>query len=171
MYLSLYSGLNYSILIDTNSNMKYNRHSTHRKTIMGLDSYAYRAHTENAKERWYENAQWDNDVQDFVNSDTVIEKPVELAYWRKHSGCHGFMNQLWQSQGNCGDFNHDELELTLDDLIDFELAVKTQSLPPTTGFFFGQAADDHYYDTDLKFVADAREAIAQGYRVFYNSSW
>lgn len=138
---------------------------------MGLDMYAYRAHTENAKDRWYEGATWDNTLQDFVNADTTIEKPVEIAYWRKHPHLHGYLQRLWESRGNTGSFNGDELELHLDDLIDLELAVKTKNLPPTSGFFFGSGADEHYYEADLEFIAAARQAIADGYRVFYNSSW
>jgi hypothetical protein len=138
---------------------------------MGLDMYAYRAHQENAKDRWYEGSTWDNDLQDFVNADPTIEKPVEIAYWRKHPNLHGRMKDLWERQGNVGSFNGDELELHLDDLIDLELAVKTKSLPPTTGFFFGNPSDEHYYDEDLAFISAARQAISEGYRVFYNSSW
>lgn len=138
---------------------------------MGLDMYAYRAHTENAKDRWYDGASWDEETKDFVNGDPTVEKPVEIAYWRKHPNAHGWMQALWESRGNSGSFNGDELELTLDDLVDFELAVKTGSLPSTQGFFFGNPADEHYRDTDLQFIVAAREAIAEGYRVFYNSSW
>lgn len=138
---------------------------------MGLDMYAYKAHTENAKDRWYEGATWDNTLQDFVNPDPTIEKPVEIAYWRKHPNLHGRMKDLWERRGNTGSFNGDELELHLDDLIDLELAVKTKSLPATTGFFFGNPSDEHYYDGDLAFIVAARQAIKEGYRVFYNSSW
>lgn len=138
---------------------------------MGLDQYAYRAHQENAKEKWYEDAHWDGEAADFVNSDSTIEKPVEIAYWRKHPNLQGWMENLYRSREGDGDFNGDELELHLDDLIDLELAVKTKSLPTTTGFFFGSPSDEHHYDEDLSFIAAARHAIAEGYRVFYNSSW
>ena len=136
---------------------------------MGLDSYMYTAQRAGQLAEFYDGAQWDPDTNDFVNPD--VEKPVELAYRRKHSSLHGFFHNLWQSKGNVGSFNGDELELTLDDLVDLELAIKTRSLPPTSGFFFGNPSDEHYHDTDLQFVADARRAINEGYRVFYNSSW
>ena len=136
---------------------------------MGLDMYAYTANKAGQREEYYNGSQWDPDTKDFVNPH--IPKPVEIAYWRKHPHLHGWMFNLWQSSGNAGDFNGDELELTLDDLVDLELAVKTRSLPPTSGFFFGNPSDEHYHDTDLQFVADARQAIKEGYRVFYNSSW
>lgn len=138
---------------------------------MGLDQYAYLATKANAKTDWYDGATWCSETQDFVNSDPEAKKPVELAYWRKHPNLQGYFEELYQNRGGDGDFNHDELELTLDNLLDLEIAVKTKSLPATSGFFFGVDADEHYYETDLKFISDARQAIADGFLVFYNSSW
>lgn len=138
---------------------------------MGLDQYAYLAHSANAKAKWYEGSVWDNDLQDFVNPDPTAEKPVELAYWRKHPNLQGWMEQLYFNRGGDNEFNGAELELTLDDLVDLELAIKTKNLPPTSGFFFGVGADDLYYKQDLEFIAKARQAIADSYQVFYNSSW
>jgi hypothetical protein len=56
----------------------------------------------------------------------------------------------------------------LDDLV--ELAIKTGSLPETSGFFFG-ASDSAETEDDLAFVANAREALAAGQTVFYRSWW
>jgi hypothetical protein len=78
---------------------------------------------------------------------------------------------LWESKGNEGDFNGDELELTMIDLDMLQLAVETATLPPTSGFFFGNGADEHYRESDLEFITKAREAINSGLLVFYNSSW
>ena len=58
-------------------------------------------------------------------------------------------------------------------------------LPETGGFFFGQdsfswedengndyeGTDYYYKETDLKFIAEAREAIQKGLKVFYNCWW
>jgi hypothetical protein len=41
----------------------------------------------------------------------------------------------------------------------------------TTGFFFGNPADDIYREADLEFVRNARAELFLGLRVFYNSSW
>ena len=138
---------------------------------MGLDMYAYKAHQANAKAEWFNTATWDSELADFVNPNTTIEKPIEIAYWRKHPNLHGHMENLYAARGGIGDFNCNELELSLDDLLDLELTIKTRSLPPTQGFFFGNTADEHYYEDDLKFIILARQAIDEGYRVFYNSSW
>jgi len=95
----------------------------------------------------------------------------ELAYWRKHPNMHGWMQQLWESQGNAGDFNGDELELTWQDIDNLEQAVTHKQLPDTGGFFFGRNADEEYYEDDLRFVRAARAELFLGAKVFYNSSW
>ena len=71
------------------------------------------------------------------------------------------------------------------DLEQLEAHVENKSLPETGGFFFGDDSfswenedgnpypegDYHYKETDLKFVVDARKAIADGKKVYYNSWW
>ena len=134
---------------------------------MGLDMYAYTATRAGQQNEFYETAEYvDNE---FVNS--TVTKPMELAYWRKHPNLHGWMHQLWESRGNEGDFNGDELELTAQDLDDLELAVTHGQLPTTGGFFFGNPCDEHYREQDLEFVKNARAELFMGLKVFYNSSW
>ena len=134
---------------------------------MGLDMYAYTATRAGQQNEFYETAEYvDNE---FVNS--TVTKPMELAYWRKHPNLHGWMQQLWESRGNEGSFNGDELELTAQDLDDLELAVTHGQLPTTGGFFFGDPCDEHYREQDLEFVKNARAELFMGLKVFYNSSW
>ena len=114
---------------------------------MGLDMYAYTAAKPAAK------------------------NPREIAYWRKHPNLHGWMHRLWESKGNSGEFNGDELELTWEDLDALEQAVREKTLPATSGFFFGNDNDDEYQERDLKFIRDAKAELFLGLRVFYNSSW
>ena len=128
---------------------------------MGLDMYAYVAHRAGQQEQYW---QQDADVTD-------VSKPREIAYWRKHPNLHGWMHQLWESKGNSGDFNGDELELTWQDLDALEQAVTHGQLPGTTGFFFGEDSDNHYRESDLEFVKNARAELFLGLKVFYNSSW
>jgi hypothetical protein len=63
------------------------------------------------------------------------------------------------------------MELTAEDLDELERAVKKRQLPTTSGFFFGNPADEHYYESDLKFIREARAELFFGLKVFYNSSW
>jgi hypothetical protein len=100
-----------------------------------------------------------------------VTEPREIAYWRKHPNLHGWMHRLWESRGNSGEFNGDELELTWDDLDQLEQDIRNKNLPDTSGFFFGRDADDEYREHDLKFVRDAKAEAFLGLKVFYNSSW
>ena len=131
---------------------------------MGLDMYAYVAKKNNEMRDYYES-------YDYETDSGPVEKPREIAYWRKHPNLHGWMHKLWNERGHSGDFNGDELELTWEDLDRLEYVIKHQELPGTSGFFFGTDADDHYRDQDLKFINEARAEITRGWRVFYNSSW
>ena len=134
---------------------------------MGLDQYAYVAARAGQRDEFYEGADWvDNNL---VNP--KMSKPVEIAYWRKHPGLQGWMQKLWESKGNEGDFNGDELELTWEDLDALEADVKENRLPLTSGFFFGRPSDDYYKEHDLEFIKKARAEIFSGLKVFYNSSW
>ena len=136
---------------------------------MGLDMYAY-ARDENGEEE-------------------------SLADWRKHNRLHGWMEDLWEDKGRpfdgkleenpMGDFNCVPVELTLEDLDQLEADIGEKVLPETGGFFFGDDSfswedDDgkafegnNYYhkETDLQFIEDARKAISNGKKVFYNSWW
>ena len=138
---------------------------------MGLDQYAYRRLPEETS-----------------------EENIKLAYWRKHNRLQGWMEQLWEDKGRpnapeeespMGSFNCVELEVTLSDLEQLEAHVENKSLPETGGFFFGddsfswededgkpfEDGDYYYKETDLNFIREAREAIADGQKVYYNCWW
>lgn len=136
---------------------------------MGLDMYAYTAARAGQQHEFYQGAEFNETTHNFEN--TAITKPVEIAYWRKHPNLHGWMQQLWESRGNCGSFNGDELELTAEDLDALEQAVTHGQLPTTGGFFFGNPVDSHYRKQDIEFVKNARAEMFLGLKVFYNSSW
>ena len=107
----------------------------------------------------------------------------ELAYWRKHPNLQGFMEELWIEKGRPNanvssdenpfgsEFNCVDLELGHYDLIKLEEAIKDSELPETSGFFFGDDADEHYKEDTLEFVEQAKAAIDDGYTVIYSSWW
>jgi len=68
-------------------------------------------------------------------------------------------------------FNCQPIRLTVGDLDQLEMHVKNNTLPDTEGFFFGVDSDDHYREQDLKFIKTARQAIADGFDVYYQSWW
>jgi hypothetical protein len=145
---------------------------------MGLDQYAYVAAKAGAMNEHYENYDYDKDT-------STVTKPHELAYWRKHPNLQGWMESLWRTKkysvqpidasmpvdADSDVFNGIELELTAEDLDELERAVKNRKLPSTSGFFFGNDSDQHYYSQDLEFIKNARAELFMGLKVFYNSSW
>ena len=95
----------------------------------------------------------------------------ELHYWRKHPNLHGWMEQLYRDKGgNKDSFNCVNVLLAAEDLDRLEADIRRNALPPTSGFFFG-ASDGTEIDDDLRFIANAREAMAAGLAVFYTSWW
>ena len=136
---------------------------------MGLDMYAYAAASEKQYEKYWDSCELNAEASDYVNA--TVSKPKELAYWRKHPNLHGWFHQEWINQGNTGDFNGDQLEIDWAMLERLEYAVVNGKLPGTSGFFFGEGADDYYRAQDLEFVKQARAELFLGLRVFYNSSW
>jgi hypothetical protein len=142
---------------------------------MGLDMYAYSA----ADAKQYDKY-WSNYHIDIDGEKSVCSKPIEIMYWRKHPNLHGWMTDLWHLKCNplkgelspaADEFNGVQLELTWEDLDKLEDDVKNKRLPATSGFFFGNNADEYYYEQDLKFINEARADLFMGLRVFYNSSW
>jgi hypothetical protein len=110
----------------------------------------------------------------------------ELAYWRKHPNLQGWMERLWNEKrrnpknikefveeiSNDDDvFNCVDLELDYEDLSNLEKAVINNNLPMTSGFFFGNNADNEYREDDLEFIKKAREALDAGLHVIYTSWW
>jgi len=136
--------------------------------------YAYVAARAGQQDEFYEGAEWDEVHKEHRNPN--VNRPREIAYWRKHPNLHGWMARLWLARENnalqeTDNFNGIELELTAEDLDNLELAVKNKQLPSTSGFFFGNEADDYYRESDLKFIQMARAEMFLGLKVFYNSSW
>ncbi len=145
---------------------------------MGLDLYAYVGRP-GQREEYYEGD--GNFVDGDWKPNNGVDKPREIAYWRKHPNLHGWMEQLWLKKGrpgiaaNCEDadisINGIEMELTWEDIEELERAVTHKQLPSTSGFFFGNSADEVYYEDDLEFIKNAKAELFLGLNVFYNSSW
>jgi hypothetical protein len=141
---------------------------------MGLDQYAYAGVRPGQREEFYETAE-KTEHNGWVSDQ--VTRPRELMYWRKHPNLQGYMERLWRSRLGAdspyhqANFNGIEIELHWADIEQLEQVIQNRQLPSTTGFFFGDASDDHYRDQDLDFCREARAALFLGERVFYNSSW
>lgn len=99
-------------------------------------------------------------------------KPEQLHYWRKHPNLHGLMEKIYEKKGGSEihNFNCVNVQLNKDDLNELEKVIQKGKLVPTSGFFFGQS-DGSEKDDDLQFIKDARQAIEDGYDVYYTSWW
>ena len=102
---------------------------------------------------------------DFKVADATL-----IHQWRKHPNLHGWMEELYRAKGGERSFNCTTVQLTAEDLDRLEAAIRTRELPATVGFFFGQT-DGSETEDDLAFVKTAREALAHGLTVFYDSWW
>jgi hypothetical protein len=110
---------------------------------------------------------------------------ITITEWRKHNRLQGWMEQLWNDKGRpfngelddnpMGVFNCVEVEVTLSDLEQLEAHVENKSMPETGGFFFGSDSYEEYEkyhkESDLQFISEGREAIADGQEVYYSSWW
>ena len=138
---------------------------------MGLDQYAYVAAKSGQNDAFWAGAELDSTTGEFVNVN--VNRPMEIAYWRKHPNLQGYMANLYRiKSGNIeSTFNGQELELTWEDLDELERVIQAGELPETEGFFFGNNSDADYYNEDLEFIKNAKAEIFLGLKVFYNSSW
>jgi hypothetical protein len=129
---------------------------------MGLDMFAWRVAKEDALGDF-----------DIGKDETGSYKKSELHYWRKHHDLHGWMENLYYSKGGKENtFNCIPVRLSLEDLSKLEKDIKSRLLPETHGFFFGNnPPDDDSDNEDLIFIQKAREAIAAGDVVYYDSWW
>jgi hypothetical protein len=120
---------------------------------MGLDMYAYRTRAQIAP-------------VDFEEPDQA----EQIAYWRKHPNLHGWMHQLYEAKGGGQVFNCVPVQLLSADLDALERALHMNALPETFGFFYGETRPEEI-DEDFAFIAKAREALRDGYFVYYSSWW
>ena len=81
---------------------------------------------------------WCDDLEkpkNLIDGFKLCELVVELGYWRKHPDLHGYIVQNFcNGVDDCR-----SVELSLGDLNRILEAVKSDSLPKTDGFFFGES--------------------------------
>jgi len=134
---------------------------------MGLDMYAYTAPMEMVGNK-------EVDLNDVIFEDGTRRPGVDtdFAYWRKFNNLHGWMAELYYKKGGTKDvFNCTTVRLMPADLDRLEAEAPT--LKPANGFFWGdqEPMSDNDIQEVREFVAKAREAIASGKAVIYDSWW
>ena len=107
---------------------------------------------------------------------------VEIQCWRKHNALDGWMESLWRTKGNDGQWNCEELELTLEDINRLQDVVENDLLPETGGFFFGNDSrfDEYKKEATLEFIEEAKIILKRKWwerllnkkkKVFYSCWW
>ena len=126
---------------------------------MGLDMYAFIVDAEVARGGVVDVALGDNAEQ--------------ISYWRKFNALHGWMEDLYRQKGGSKEsFNCTTVRLTANDLDRLEMDTGNNKLVPVNGFFFGaQEIDSEDLESVATFVKVARQALADGKAVFYDSWW
>jgi len=126
---------------------------------MGLDMYAFTVDA--------------TTIGDGVVDVALGDGAEQISYWRKFNALHGWMEDLYRQKGGSKEsFNCTTVRLTANDLDRLEMDVGANKLVPVNGFFFGA---QEIYPEDLESVGDfvkvARQCIADGKAVFYDSWW
>ena len=132
---------------------------------MGLDMYAFTVSAKDAGDNVV-------DLETNYGTDNEVEK-TELFYWRKFNALHAWMQDLYRAKGGTAEvFNCNTVRLDAKDLDRLEMDTGNNKLVPINGFFFGEQT---LYPEDIEsvatFIAKAREALADGQAVYYDSWW
>ena len=129
---------------------------------MGLDMFAWRVKAEDAIGNF-----------EIAKDSQGQSKIEEVYYWRKHHDLHGWFERLYRNKGGDKEsFNCVPVRLTTVDLDALQHDLLNGTLPETTGFFFGNnPPDNESLSRDLKFIQAARDIIAEGDAVYYDSWW
>lgn len=92
----------------------------------------------------------------------------DLGYWRKHPDLHGYIVKTFAG----GVDECQDIPLSAVDLHKVLEAVKTDALPSTKGFFFGQSNGPNDQETSAKIAKAITWLSSNDDRVvFYRASW
>ena len=110
------------------------------------------------------------DQQAYTKDKEGTHHPIQ--WWRKHNALDGWMEALWRTKGNDGEWNCSELELKMHDIEQLEAVVVNDELPETCGFFYGGDSrfSEQQKEATLEFISNAYDTLREGKKVFY-SAW
>ena len=114
---------------------------------MGLDMYLVG--------RKYVGGSFNQDI-DKEDGFPVDSVKLELGYWRKHRKLHGYIvNTFAEGKDEC-----QKIDLGVDELRKIATALRTNDLPNTEGFFFGnEEIDDEEKERSEEYAKQIEEAI------------
>lgn len=134
---------------------------------MGLDMYVFTCSEKDAGVNVVDLKRYNDE------GTTKLFETEEIYYWRKFNALHGWMEDLYREKGGLDvDFNCNTVRLTETDLRRLAQDAFNGQLQPREGFFFGS---QDIYPEDLEsiheFIHKARQALAEGKAVYYDSWW
>lgn len=98
-------------------------------------------------------------------------KRLELGYWRKHPNLHGFIVETFaKGKDDCK-----EIYLAEEDIEKIIQATKEQSLPQTSGFFFGESIPEYdeptieTFEKALAWLKIEEKGVSKS--IYYQASW
>ena len=103
---------------------------------------------------------------------SVKTQPIQV--WRKHPNLQGMIEGIWSARdeaNNADNMNCCPVYLSEEDICHILEMIKSNKLPPTTGFFYGGDSSDYYREEDEKAFTRALEALHTGFEVFYLCWW
>jgi hypothetical protein len=134
---------------------------------MGLDMFAYRLKGFNPSSP----VDFGDEIQVLRESEENSQEPEDFFYWRKHPDLHGLMEEIYREKGGKEEsFNCVPVQLTQEDLDRIAAVIIDDELPLTEGFFFGESTDDRKAE-DIEFLEKAKQSLAEGYTIWYDSWW
>ncbi len=109
--------------------------------------------------------------------DQYLDRRETIADWRKHPNLHGWFEQRWRAETHSSEeFNCKDYCLDEEDIVECIEAVKSNSLPHTEGFFFGDEDEwseeerEEQKQEDLEILEDALQRKRKGQTLVY-SAW
>ena len=121
---------------------------------MGLDSYAMKVPMKYV-------------ISDFKVDRTFYDEFTEFAYWRKHHTLHNWFEDLYYCKGGKDEsFNRIPVRITEEDLDRLEKVFLRNKK-----FHYSGYVDWDYEEADKSFIENARQAIQEGYAIYYDSWW
>jgi hypothetical protein len=124
---------------------------------MGLDMYAFSVTPESA-------------ISDLELHSNDQLPAVHLAQWRKFYNLHHWMEDLYRRKGGTKSFNCDVVRVDKEDLAELSLFVMDEMNAWVLEGEFDEWTENHIQTTH-KFIKDARNEIAKGNVIYYDSWW
>ena len=134
---------------------------------MGLDQIAYKL----KKNFINKNVDFSlNDIARYGGGAVALAEMDEFAFWRKHWHFDQFMEKLYFNKGGKEEiFNCCWLKLSAKDLDNLEIHLQIDQKYKEYDQY--QEYEGELKDYDAKFIAQARDALKNGFDIIYTNNW